>query len=105
MPPPATSSGHRIELLERSRELAQLDELLHAVSGSSRGRLVLVGGEAGVGKTALLRRFCQDAGESARILLGACDALFTPRPLGPFIDVAQITGGELEELVQSGAAP
>ncbi|HEX4760832.1 MAG TPA: AAA family ATPase [Thermoleophilaceae bacterium] len=103
--PPSIDEQQASGLLERDAQLAALDQTLAAVVASGRGAMVLVGGEAGVGKTALLRRFCHDAGESARILLGACDALFTPRPLGPFIDVAQITGGELEELVQSGAAP
>jgi predicted ATPase len=66
---------------------------------------VLVGGEAGVGKTALVSRFCEAHGRSLRILWSACDALFTPRPLGPLLDVARVTGGELEELVVSGARP
>ena len=66
---------------------------------------MLVGGEAGIGKTALLRRYCDEHRSSTRILWGACDALFTPRPLGPLIDVAQSTGGELEALVQSDAKP
>jgi MoxR-like ATPase len=48
---------------------------------------VVVGGEAGVGKTALLRRFC-DA-HATRVLWGACEPLRTPRPLGPFLDVAE----------------
>jgi len=100
-----SSSDRRSELLERSRQLGALDESLGAVLSSSRGRLVLVGGEAGVGKTALVSRFCEEHGRSARVLSSACDALFTPRPLGPLLDVAQITGGEFEELVESGARP
>jgi DNA-binding CsgD family transcriptional regulator len=101
----ASSTDRRSELLERSRELVALEESLAAVLGSSRGRLVLVGGEAGVGKTALVSRFCEEHGRSARILSSACDALFTPRPLGPLLDVAEVTGGEFEELVESGARP
>src|SRR6266511_2580240 len=88
-------------LLERARELAALEGSLAA----GAGRLVLVGGEAGAGKTALVRSFCDAHRGSARILWGACDALFTPRPLLPFIDVAPVIGGELEELVGSGARP
>jgi DNA-binding CsgD family transcriptional regulator len=101
----ASSSGRRSELLERSRQFAALGESLGAVLGGSRGRLVLVGGEAGVGKTALVSRFCEERGWSPRILWSDCDALFTPRPLGPLLDVAKVIGGELEELVESGARP
>ena len=88
------------DLLERDRELAALaDGLREAQRG--RGRLTLVVGEAGAGKTTLARRFCADAG-SARILWGACDALATPRPLGPLADIAADTGGELLAAVERG---
>jgi predicted ATPase len=58
-----------------------------------------------VGKTTLVRRFCKEHRGAARILWGACDALFTPRPLGPFLDIAQNTRGELERLMERGAKP
>ncbi len=90
------------ELLERSRELAALGECLQEVR--AHGSVVFVSGEAGVGKTALLRRFC-DEGGAARILSGGCDPLFTPRPLGPLLAVAEDTGGELEQIVASGVQP
>ena len=67
------------------------------------GRLVLVGGEAGVGKTALVRAFTEQSG--ARVLWGACDPLETPRPLGPLLDVADAAGGELLEAVAADARP
>ena len=67
--------------------------------------MVLVEGEAGAGKTVLLRRFCEDHRATARILWGGCDALHTPAPLAPLLDVAQITGGELVELVEGDASP
>jgi DNA-binding CsgD family transcriptional regulator/tetratricopeptide (TPR) repeat protein len=92
-------------LLERSQSLVTLGEALKTVRESSRGRLLVVGGEAGVGKTVLLRQFCDRNSDSSRVLWGACDALITPRPLGPFADIAQVTGGELQELVVSGAKP
>ena len=56
-----------------------------ADAAAGRGRLVLLYGEAGVGKTALVRRFCNEQA-SARVLQGVCDSLFTPRPLGPLLD-------------------
>ena len=98
-----TSSDAPSDLIERGDELSMLGDCVEAVRSSSRGRLVLVGGEAGVGKTALLTRFCEDRADGARVLWGACDALFTPRPLGPFLDIAESTGGELRGLVETGA--
>jgi DNA-binding CsgD family transcriptional regulator/tetratricopeptide (TPR) repeat protein len=91
------------ELLERDDSMAFLGEVLDGIRSGADGRLVMVGGQAGVGKTALLRRFCSAAG--ARVLWGACEPLRTPRPLGPLLDVAETTGGELEELVTGGARP
>src|SRR4249919_1980191 len=89
-------------LLERGDAIATLDGLLAGVRSLSEGRLVLVRGEAGVGKTVLLRRFC-DAQEGVRILWGGCEPLLAPRPLGPLWDVADATGGEFEERVVGGA--
>src|SRR5580765_6731835 len=90
------------ELLERAGELSTLEDSLRAVERSLRGHVVLVGGEAGVGKTALLRRFCEERGDSVRVLWGGCDPLFTPRPLGPLLGVAGSIGGELESVVATG---
>ena len=70
---------------------------------SSAGRFVFIGGEAGVGKTSLVRRFC--AGRSVQILCGACDALATPHPLGPLLDIAHTTGGDLEAIIVRGGRP
>ena len=63
---------------------------------------MLVAGEAGIGKTALVRTFCEGR---PRVLWGACDALYTPRPLGPLVDIAEEAGGELAALVAEGATP
>jgi DNA-binding CsgD family transcriptional regulator len=97
---PSRSQG----LLERAESFAALEDALKRVRETSRGELVFVGGEAGVGKTALLRWFTQRS-DAVRVLWGACDALITPRPLGPFVDVAQAAGGELRQLVERGAKP
>ena len=92
------------KLLERSAELSLLEKQLDFVRGQSSGRLGVVGGEAGVGKTTLVRTFCGQA-QGSRVLWGACDSLFTPRPLGPFVDIASATGGELARLATSRARP
>jgi DNA-binding CsgD family transcriptional regulator len=103
--PRADAAQAATELLEREGELSTLDECLATVRHGSSGGVVLVGGEAGVGKTALLRRFCEGCDQSVRILWGGCDPLFTPRPLGPLLVVAESTGGELGEVVESRALP
>jgi len=90
-----------MELLEREPSLA----LLATCAAEARrgdGRLVVIGGEAGVGKTALLERFQRDLGD-ARWSWGACDGLFTPRPLGPLYDLADQLGGELLAGLARGA--
>jgi DNA-binding CsgD family transcriptional regulator len=93
------------ELLERSEALRALEDALAAVRDTGRGRLVFVSGEAGVGKTALVRRFAASAGGTGHVLWGDCDALAAPRPLGPLLDVANVIGGELAGLVEAGALP
>jgi DNA-binding CsgD family transcriptional regulator/tetratricopeptide (TPR) repeat protein len=91
-----------VQLLEREASLA----LLAGYAGEARqgdGRLVLVAGEAGIGKSALVEQLHDDLAD-ARWSWGACDGLFTPRPLGPLFDMAGQLGGELGELCRAGAA-
>ncbi|TMK33345.1 MAG: helix-turn-helix transcriptional regulator, partial [Actinobacteria bacterium] len=92
------------ELLERAPFVAALEEAFADVR-TGVGRLVLVPGEAGIGKTALVQRFCAEHPDDARLLWGACDGLHTPRPLGPFVDIALATGDPLEEIVDRGDKP
>jgi predicted ATPase len=80
-----------MELLERESQLAALAATLQEAN-SSNGRIVLVSGEAGIGKTSLVRRFTAEITPPTRLLWGACDALFTPRPLGPLYDIAPQVG-------------
>ncbi len=92
------------ELLERSDQLATLTSLLARVIGEPRGGVVLVPGEAGIGKTTLLRRFCAIASDSARVIRTACDPLFMPRPLGPVLELARELNVELATQITAGAA-
>jgi DNA-binding CsgD family transcriptional regulator/tetratricopeptide (TPR) repeat protein len=90
-----------MELLERTDHLAQLAALLDDAARGS-GRLVFLSGEAGVGKSALAQEFGDSIAGRARVLLGNCDALATPRPLGPLVDVASALNGEVGEILRSG---
>ncbi len=88
-----------MQLLERDSFLLELNDLL-SVAADGHGRLVFVAGEAGVGKTVLVKEFCRAARPRVRVLRGTCDPLSTPRPLGPLIDIAGQVGGELDRLLQ-----
>lgn len=91
-----------MELLERSVTLAQLAAELDAARG--HGRVVLVGGEAGIGKTMLVRTFVERHTAGVEVLSGACDPLLTPRALGPLHDMArELRGSPLRR--PSPAAP
>lgn len=92
------------QLVERERELAVL-EAAFAQASAGRGCMALVTAEAGGGKTALIEKFCTDQVDSTTVLRGACDALFTPRPLGPIQDVALDVGPALTELLLAEATP
>lgn len=104
MAAPALPRAEVAPLLERAAELGMLAHQLDEVAASQAGRLCLIGGEAGVGKTALIRAFC--AGRpGAAVLWGACDPLFTARPLAPFADIADAAGVELHRLVSGHVRP
>ena len=92
-----------MELLERSSFLDALAGYAAEARGGG-GRLVLISGESGIGKTALVEAF-QAQLDGARWLWGACDGLLTPRPLGPLFDIAAQAGGQLAELCGQGAGP
>ena len=83
-----------MDLIERAGPLSLLQSKFDGIA-DGEGHCVLVSGEAGIGKTALIRAFCQGQKASASIYLGTCDALFTPRPLAPLYDIIwQIWGDE-----------
>ena len=88
-------------LLERDAELAVITEALdRACSGT--GSVVLLSGEAGIGKTSVVRAFLRSVGEQAGVLHGACDDLVTPRTLGPLRDAARAGAGELAAALSRG---
>jgi predicted ATPase len=92
-------------LFERVEQLSALRDCLAAVRKRSRGQMILLRGEAGIGKTALLQSFCGELGPSVRVLWADCERLLAPRPLGAFLDLADDVGGGLSEAVVAGAKP
>ena len=82
-------------LLERESHLAALRD--YAREARQGEGLFSTSGEAGIGKSALVEHLAEDLPD-ARWFWGACDGLFTPRPLGPLFDLAAQLGGELQDL-------
>lgn len=75
-------------MIGRARERVFLhEEVAHAIAGS--GRLVLVGGEAGIGKTTLARDAINEARQlGALVLTGHCHDLTSSPPYAPWLDLA-----------------
>jgi DNA-binding CsgD family transcriptional regulator/tetratricopeptide (TPR) repeat protein len=89
-------------LLERAAHLEALERLTVQALGG-HGRLVLVAGEAGAGKTSLVRHFGRTLPATVRLRWGACDPLSLPRPLGPAVDFAAALGHDFKQLLDSEA--
>ena len=91
----------RRDLLERDPELAHLRA---AVQGATdgHGRVVLLHGEAGIGKTSLMNALRAEPPDGVRVLIGSCDAMSTPRTLGPLRDLAASVGPRLGEALRAG---
>jgi DNA-binding CsgD family transcriptional regulator len=79
-----------VGLLEREHELGVLLTAIAAAT-AGQGTGVAVCGDSGTGKSTLLAAAVESAG-AARVLRGPCDPLSTPRPLGPFRDIAPELG-------------
>jgi DNA-binding CsgD family transcriptional regulator/tetratricopeptide (TPR) repeat protein len=88
-----------MELLERDAFLHALTARLNLAT-AGRGGVIAVGGEAGIGKTALLEAFAAEHDDDARILWSGCEPLTTPRALGPLHDLARLVRGELARALQ-----
>ena len=87
-------------LLERQVEL-QLLEAAVGRAAAGRGSTVLVLGEAGIGKTSLLRASLTDTAAGVRVLAGACEDLLTPRPLSPLRDAVADVPGPLADALRA----
>ena len=91
-------------LVERDAPLEALLNLARNAAAGHGGTVVL-GGEAGIGKTSLLREFGQRISTGWRVHWGGCEALFTPRPLGPLQDMAEALDSRVAALLDQTAAP
>nr|WP_275691529.1 LuxR family transcriptional regulator [Mycolicibacterium sphagni] len=71
--------------MERAATLAEITRCRRQAARGC-GRVVLLRGEAGVGKSSTVASMLADRDIGERVLRGWCDPLSTPRPLGPLLD-------------------
>lgn len=88
-------------VLERDAELSALAGAVRAAA-HGHGSVVLVMGEAGIGKSSLVEALRAYLPAEGRMIVGYCDDLATPRPLGPFRDLVGSVGTELSRAVLDG---
>ncbi|HZM77092.1 MAG TPA: AAA family ATPase [Candidatus Limnocylindrales bacterium] len=90
-----------LRMLEREREIAELGAAVRE-AGSGSGSVVLVHGEAGIGKSSLVEAFGRSLPPGIRMLAGYCDDLATQRTLGPFRDLLGNVGADLTRALRDG---
>lgn len=90
-------------LLERETAITQFTEAANRLPRA--GGILLLSGEAGIGKTSLLEAVHQKLSGDFTVLLSGCDDLFTPRPYGPLHDFADELSPTLIPLLENSAPP
>src|SRR5258705_1091466 len=88
-------------ILEREQELAALTAAATEAKAGD-GSVVLILGEAGIGKSSLVDALGSVLAAETRLLVGYCDDLATPRVLGPLRDLMGSVGSALSHALQSG---
>ena len=100
----AATRRHDSGLVERDSELTVLWAGLDRAVSERSGSVVLLAGEAGIGKTTLVRAFVAGAEADGRasVLVGGCDDMITPRVLGPLRDMAEVAGEDFAFALAAG---
>jgi DNA-binding CsgD family transcriptional regulator/tetratricopeptide (TPR) repeat protein len=88
-------------ILEREHELATLAAAAREAAAGD-GSVVLVSGEAGIGKSSLVEAVRPVLPAEGRLLVGYCDDLVARQALGPFRDLAGSVGSELTQALHDG---
>jgi DNA-binding CsgD family transcriptional regulator/tetratricopeptide (TPR) repeat protein len=86
-------------LVERESPLDILGSLL-ADAAAGQGHTVLVCGEAGIGKTSVLKQVAEEH-PAISLWWGGCDALETPHPLAPLRDIARNVGASFRAMLET----
>lgn len=85
-------------IVERDSYLEEIQQRI-SLARSGRGQIVLISGEAGIGKTSILHALINTAAPKETWAWGGCDPLITPRPLGPLFDMASALDPKILDLL------
>jgi DNA-binding CsgD family transcriptional regulator len=96
----ALGSCSVVRLLEREDELGVLADVVRDAA-AGRGSVVFVAGEAGIGKSSLLRELRERTGARVTFVTGACEPLSVPVPLAPLRELVESAGGG--DLIEGGS--
>jgi DNA-binding NarL/FixJ family response regulator/tetratricopeptide (TPR) repeat protein/energy-coupling factor transporter ATP-binding protein EcfA2 len=88
-------------ILEREHEFAALAAAAEEAEAGD-GSVMLIVGEAGIGKSRLVDALASIVPAKTRVLVGYCDDLATPRVLGPLRDLMGSVGGALTHALEAG---
>ena len=102
--PPRSLLSAAVRLTERDHQLGELRARADDAR-VGRGRMVLVCGESGAGKTSFVEAFVERWVRDERLLWGACDPLPTPRPLGPIHDLAHRLAPATRAVLEQSGQP
>lgn len=101
---PSTAPANRRTLLFEREDARRALLSSYASASAGKGRLAIIEGEAGIGKTTLIQHVTSELGEEAGVHWGWSDPLSTPRPLGALQDLAATLDSPLGEMIAQGAA-
>ena len=90
-------------IIERDNAIAILNKLA-VNSATGHGQIALVRGEAGIGKTTLLQYFISQNNNRYQYYWGGCEALLTPRVLGPLHDMSSAFSLDVLKVLDSDAS-
>jgi DNA-binding CsgD family transcriptional regulator len=101
--PLAWRRGQPWHLLERDAELSLLSAAANQAKGGEGGRLIFITGEAGIGKSALIRQFAATHPE-VETLVGVCEPMGAAEALAPLFDIAGDLGPAVLDRLTWGQA-
>lgn len=102
-PPTLLQRHDKAVILEREDAVHTL-RAAYRSARSGKGRLMLIEGEAGIGKTTLIQHFSAQISDAPGVHWGWNDPYSTPRPLGALQDIGATLDTQLGMMIDQGSS-